>query len=191
MNNLLFIDSETGGLSTEKHSVLTVAMIAMRDGVIIGEKEWDIRQPPLSCDPQALAINGVDIRKPGLTHKEFQDSYWESLNEWFFKEGYDPEIRPRIAGHNVGFDLRFLRKALEDRSYGFVYDWTIDTMQLAKSMAKNGIISPENFKLTTLCNAFKLELAKNETYHSALGDVRQTVKLYEKLKSVASGVLQK
>ena len=190
-SNFLFCDTETGGFSPDKHSVLSVALIGVRDGIILGEQEWQIRQPPICAEPQALAINGVNVNAPGLTHKEFQDAYWEKMNEWFFKEGYDPEIRPRIAGHNVQFDLKFLRKALEERSYGFVYDWTIDTQKLAKEMAKNGLINPENFKLSGLCGTFGIELNKNDKFHGALADVRQTVKLYEKLKAIASGTLEK
>jgi len=191
MSNVLWIDSETGGFSVDKHSVLSVAIIGMVNGVVVGEHEWKIRQQPICAEPQALAINGVNINEPGLNHKQFQDAYWEKLNEWFFKDGYDPDKRPRIGGHNVQFDLKFLRKALEERSYGFVYDWTIDTQQLAKSMAKEGLINPPNFKLSGLCEVYGIQLEKNDVFHTALADVRQTVKLYEKLKKIASGTLEK
>lgn len=186
MRPILWIDTETGGLSAEKHSVLSVALLATIGDEIIGEAEFQIRQHPITAEQIALDINKIDITSPGLTHAEFQDAYWKKLNEWYFKNGYSPEACPTIGGANTQFDLRFLRKALEERSYGFVVDPLIDVQKIAVEMKKNGLIQFESKRLENLCKACDVPMNEKDTYHTALGDVRQTFRLYQKFKQIAS-----
>lgn len=191
MRDILFIDCETGGLSSEKHSVLSVALIATKNGKIIGEAEFQIRQHPISADPIALQINGIDVTSPGLTHAQFQDAYWEKMNEWYYQGEYDESKSPTIGGANTQFDLRFLRKALGERSEGFVVDPLIDVQKIAVEMKKKGLIDFESKKLETLCKVCNVEMDVGDVYHTALADVKQTVKLYEKMKLIAAQSLIK
>jgi DNA polymerase III epsilon subunit-like protein len=189
MRDILWIDTETGGLSSEKHSVLSVALVATRGDQIIGEAEFQIRQEPIVADPIALQVNGIDINSPGLTHGEFQDAYWEKMMEWYYAEGYDEDKSPTIGGANTQFDLKFLRKALGERAEGFVLDPLIDVQKIAVEMKKKNLVNFESKKLESLCKACDVPIEIGDVYHTALGDVRQTFKLYQRLKAIAAGSL--
>ena len=107
---VVFVDIETGGLDVDKHEILEVCFVReWLDGRDPGIDIWStrIRVDPDRVDPVAARINGYDP------------------DDWANAPTF-AEVAPQIArflrygpivGHNVSFDLAFLRRALTMSGY--------------------------------------------------------------------------
>lgn len=178
-DRLLFIDTETGGLDPDKHSLLSLAMVVWEDMEIIDSQELLLNDGKLSVTAEALSINKIDIEK----HKQSALSPSQAIEKLFlFVDKHFPGQRKiTLAGHNVQFDVNFLRvffsRNNEDFSKYFSHR-IIDTssilyyLYLAGHIKHRAISSDEAFDL------FKIKV---EGRHTALGDARATAKLFNKL----------
>lgn len=162
----LVFDFETTGLEPGRHEPIQVAALLFgRDLVEIGAFESLMRPlRPELASPEALAVNGRSLADlaaephPGEVLARFVD---------FARTAGEPVV---IVGHNVGFDLEFLRQ--EEASYGVSLlrrDQAIDTCTLARvHLEARGAIA--NSKLATVAAHYGIEFQA----HEALGDVRAT-----------------
>lgn len=178
MSSLLFIDCETTHLSPEYGAMVELSAIAIINGEFCGQKTIRIKpHDGAKIDPEALKITGLTVSlinsfgeiAPGIREFiEFVDSF---------------ECKFRLAGHNIGFDRRFLFKTMCRHGFYFEYNSRfrpnhVCTYEMAKKIGKTKL-RVENFKLGTLCKAFDIKLEKA---HSAADDIKATYELYEKLK---------
>lgn len=92
---------------------------------------------------------------------------------------YNPDL---IVGHNCKtFDLRFLRDRSQYYDLPFKEPTNIcDTLVLSRQLNKQGKISVENCKQTTIADYFGIKY----TAHSALEDTAALGKIYFKLKEL-------
>jgi DNA polymerase-3 subunit epsilon len=106
-NRLLFIDTETGGLNPDKHSLLSLAMVIWEDMEIIDSQELLINDGILSVTQEALLVNKIDIE----SHKQLAISPSLAMNEIFsfIRKHFPLHRKITLAGHNVHFDVHFLR----------------------------------------------------------------------------------
>lgn len=178
MSSLLFIDCETTHLSADHGAMVELSAIAIINGEFCGQKTIRIKpHEGAKIDPEALKITKFTVDQIN----SFQDP---SIGLREFIEFVDSfECKFRLAGHNIGFDKRFLFKTM--CRHGFYSDYIsrfrsdyVCTYEMAKNIGKNKL-KVENFKLGTLCDALDIQL-KNA--HSAADDIRATYELYEKLK---------
>ena len=86
-----------------------------------------------------------------------------------------------IVGHNVGFDLRFLRAATERLAYPTLTNRVVDTCSLARRLVRDEV---SNCKLQTLATQFHLA---NTPRHRALDDALATGDLLHLLLERAAG----
>lgn len=104
MQDITFIDTETTGLDESRHEIIELAAIRTTgpDFEVIKQNSWKIKPGRIeTASAQALRINGYSEEAwegaPSISHV---------LSELIpFLEGAIP------AGHNVQFDLRFLKVA--------------------------------------------------------------------------------
>ena len=178
-DRLLFIDTETGGLNPVKHSLLSLAMVVWEDMEIIDTKELLINDGKLSVTEEALSINKIDIEK----HKKSAISLPQSIEKIFvFINKHFPDQRKiTLAGHNVHFDVHFLKLFFSQNNENFNKYFShriIDTssimyyLYLAGHIKQRAISSDEAFELFDI---------KVEGRHTALGDAVATTKLFNKL----------
>ena len=178
-DRLLFIDTETGGLNPEEHSLLSLALVVWEDMEIIDSKEILINDGKLSVTDEALAINHIDIEK----HKITALSPSRAMDEIFlFINKYFPGTKKiTLAGHNVQFDINFLRLFFtgnyEDFSKYFSHR-IIDTSSILYYLYLTGYIK---YRATSSDEAFELFEIKVKNRHTALGDALATAKLFNKL----------
>ena len=101
-DKLLFIDTETGGLKPNKHSLLSIALVVWEDMEIIDSEDILINDGLLSVTEEALAINKINIQE----HKKSAISSSLAIEQIFlFITKHFPEKRKiTLAGHNVQFD---------------------------------------------------------------------------------------
>ncbi len=181
-DRLLFIDTETGGLNPNKHSLLSLAMVVWEDMKIIDSQELLINDEILSVTEEALSINKIDIEK----HKQSAISSSLAIEKIFlFINKHFPEQRKiTIAGHNVHFDVSFLRFFFSQNDENFSKFFShriIDTSSILYYLYLAGHIKQ---KVISSDEAFDYFEIKVEGRHTALGDAIATAKLFTKLLSL-------
>ena len=178
-SRLLFIDTETGGLDPDKHSLLSVAMVVWENMEVIDSQELLINDGKLIVTDEALAINRIDIEK----HKKSAISPSQAIEKilQFIGRHFPRERRITIAGHNVQFDLAFLKilfsQDKKDISKFFSHR-IIDTSSILHYLYLAGHIKQ---KAISSEEAFELFEIKVEGRHTALGDAVATAELFNKL----------
>lgn len=158
------IDIETTGLNPTRDTIIEVAAITFRDAEILDEFS-SLVNPEREIPPHITEITGITsemvIDAPSM-----------------FK--LRPRLRPKLGdhvliGHNVEFDLGFLRE--ERLALG---NHRLDTLTLAT------ILYPDagKFNLESLAYYLNLPL-KGEQAHRALDDAELTIELFLALKEQA------
>lgn len=188
-NKILVIDCETGGLNPSKHSLLTLAgvFLDVENGKISDSFDLLIREPSLSVELEAMQVNKLDLNhiiSHGKTPTEAVAEIIESVRyiEW-------PIL---LGGHNVGFDISFLKRLfdLAGKPVGYFGDIfshrSIDTASIVQLLKLNGTLPVDT--LANLDSLLKLvnisdENLKQNVRHTAIGDARLTALALGKLLS--------
>lgn len=92
-----------------------------------------------------------------------------------------------LVGHNVAFDIRFLKKLINDYrcvsnlEYDDIFSHrNIDTYPIVGFLSDCEFFNSKVGSLESLCKYFNIE---NKNAHNALSDVEATAKIYYTLKS--------
>lgn len=179
-NRLLFLDTETGGINPQKHSLLSVGVVVWDDldGILYSD-EFYIRSDHYSITAQATRINHFNE----LDHNNKACEPIQvvlrliKLKDSFFSEY--PSIP--LAGHNIGFDVQFIKHLFLtcNRSYEKVFSHRlVDTYSIIKFLADCRLIP---CSVNSSASAFKHFGIKVVDRHTALGDAYATMQLYTKL----------
>lgn len=168
---LIFLDTETTGLNPEKHEIIELAMIRVEPS---GERytyHWYIKPEHIeTADEIALRVNKYHERielweKEGVTFASIAPILQDVVRDGVF------------AGHNVGFDLDFLSATFKKNNINAKLPYhKVDTVTLAYAhLAPLGL---EKLSLDTIRDFFGWSREGN---HTAMQDVRDTMKLYNTL----------
>ena len=181
----LFIDTETGGLDPQVHSLLTIGLCAVNeDGKIIDYLQVGIKHDTYVVSSQALSVNNINLCSLNTTKADA----FKMINN--FINCYFKSSKIQIAGHNVNFDIGFLKhfwnenikeipEYLDPKEYNKVFDYHYtDTMQIAQFLKDCGVLKIKNVKLATLCEELGIV---NQNAHTALSDAMATVEVYNKM----------
>jgi DNA polymerase III subunit epsilon len=193
---LVWVDTESGGLTPGRHALLQVAMIVEIDGKIVGEHDWRMC-PPLGREvtDEALAVNGMtrqgllDLPRPNEVKGEI-DFFLSH-----FVDKYDRSDKLTIAGYNVAaFDIPFLRdywELCDDKYFGSWFtNYPLDVMQACCILRHYRLLHMDrlgNLKLATVCEDFDVRL---DTAHDALADIRATRELWGKIVDNSRALLK-
>ena len=175
-DHILVIDTETGGLDPQEHSILSVGVSSW-----CGQhtQEWFILEETLSTNPRSMEVNGIDLNwlqthglSPRDTCKRI-DLFLELLPQ-----------RPLIfAGHNISFDLAFMKRLyrLAHRPFPSAFSHrSIDTHSLLWLLAQQGHI-PMSACTSDGAFAYFEIMIPEEQRHTALADAIATRKLLKKI----------
>jgi len=166
--NLSFIDLETTGLNRQKHEILELAIIRVRQPMLKIIDEWEAKIQPQkinTADPQALKINN------------YNEKDWEkALSPKLVFEKFSQKARDTmLVAHNINFDVAFLEDNFRNWKVPISWDHhTLDTVSLAYFK-----LGP-NTKLKLSELALKLNI-KQEKAHSALSDARTCFEVFKRL----------
>lgn len=167
--SIIWIDTETTGLDPRKHVIVDLWAAETND---LGEPTgWEAGGRVLISDAdylgasaRALGVNGYDEEEWSATARSWAEVWADAepllSDEWAI-----------IGGHNVGFDLAFLRA----KTGAALMHRTIDTCALARPLVWQG--ASRSAKLDDLCSALGIPGAA----HTARGDVERTIALYRRL----------
>ncbi|PCI20666.1 hypothetical protein COB64_01720 [Candidatus Wolfebacteria bacterium] len=180
-HNLAFLDIETTGLDPEKHEIIEIGVVVVRQALnpdgspsleVIDELEYKVKPERIQdADPRALRVNGYNPSDWvfAYTLEEAMKALSEKTKDAIF------------VAHNVTFDYSFIERAF--RTTGVenkMHYHKMDTISIAFALLhkKDDI---ERFSLQKLTQYFGVE---NKKSHTALSDARATYEVYKKLMSL-------
>ena len=161
------IDLETTGLKAASDAIIEYGALRVRDGVPVEELTM------LVCGVEKVPAEITALT--GLSAAELQQGTEprEALQCFLTFLGKDP-----LVGHNIAFDLEFLRMACKQYGFPMLTNHQTDLAQLARRT----LTRVANYKLATLAQHFQLA---EKVEHRALPDCRLIQQVYCKLKETA------
>ena len=177
--DLIFVDIETTGFDPDKHEIIELAYILVRqkgdkgqEFEVIEEKEFKVKPEHIeTAEPQALKVNGYD---------EGQWLFANSLTE-VMKVFAEKSKGAAFVAHNVTFDYSFIERAFTKTGIkNEMFYAKLDTISMAYAKLHT---SPHinRFALGKLCEFFGIE---NDRAHNALADTRALFEVYKKLMNI-------
>ena len=186
MSKILWVDTETTGLSAKDNGLTEVACIVEIDGVIKDKLLVKINpftySKNVAVEDEALKLTNksTDILKTyGDSLDEFS-SFIQLLDKYIDK--FDKNDKFQVAGYNVSFDIEFIRAWFKDNNnsyYGSYFTYKdIDVFAMVKHFKLLKLIgATDNDQLKTICEFFAIPLQA----HNALDDIVATKELYKQL----------
>lgn len=176
------MDTETSGLDSTKHQILTMGMVITDyEFNILFEKEYLIKQEPWAIiEDKALNINKINLEEHNKIAKSSYDSGYELKKDLLNYLGKNSWIQP--IGHNFAFDDKFIRalySKVDILICPFHYHFE-DTMILANVLRNNGMLDVPNVKLETLSKHF----GYSAKFHNSLEDAKATIHVYKHLVNI-------
>lgn len=175
--NVLIIDTETGGLNPEVDSLLSLAAIMWRDREVVAETQIFVSEPEIRMDVESFRIHGIEsswLRTNGCA-----PSVAVAQLESFVAKHVPSKEPVVLAGHNVGFDVGFLKRlyrlAGADYKKRFSHR-TLDTASIGLFLILAEMLPTGAASSDELFAFFQIPFGKKER-HSALGDARATARL--------------
>ena len=171
--NIIFIDLETSGLDPTQHEILEVGLAYKGQDHLWREESYKIKmEHPEKADSKALEINGYSEYKwkHAQTLQDFLPSFLDRLGNFHV-----------IGGQCVNFDVNFIigqakKLGLGDLAQKKVSRRLVDTTCLAyEHCVPYGL---KSLSLKNICDW--LDIPQTEA-HTALGDIKATVAIYDKL----------
>jgi DNA polymerase III alpha subunit (gram-positive type) len=164
----VFCDIETTGLNPKIHEIISIAVIVTVDDKVLTSWELKIKPKKLqNADPTALAINGYnDLDWSNAVNIE---AALLPIAELFSK----PVL---FIGYNPGFDLSFIRTALEAHGYKLRRLRMIDVMTLVHEHLYNRGL--KRMSLDSVRDYLGMDKSKA---HQAMQDVIDTKYIYDLL----------
>jgi ATP-dependent DNA helicase DinG len=159
------VDVETTGLDPDRDAIIEVAAVSLQNGAVIDEFS-SLVQPHQEIPPYITQMTGI-------TDEMVADAPTMYALRARLKRILGDHI---LVGHNVGFDLGFLRA--ERLGIG---QHRLDTVTLAS------ILLPDAGRYNLEALVYQLQLPGNDSRqdHRALADARQTAALFQTLQERA------
>jgi len=185
-NRYLVLDTETGGLDWSRHSLLTLGLVVGDAGGVAEGLEIAVRHEPYVVSGGGMKVNRIDL----VAHHEAAFDPPQALEalDAFLTRHFGPDASVTLVGHNIGFDIAFLRAFLETQGRSLEPRFShrsVDTHAVAAALRDAGRI-PSDVKLssTALFAHFGIDVPEAKR-HTALGDALATHALYWKLVELA------
>lgn len=186
LSKVIYIDTETTGLSPVENGLIEVACIVEENGKVKDRFECLINPDTYQCkvvvvSDEALEINGRTFKEMA-TFPDSEDQFKRFIK--FLNKHIDPYNKVdkfKVAGYNVGFDIGFIKAWFHDNGHTFYgsyfYHKDLDVFALVKHLTFAGCIDTEDEKLGTICKHFGIK----HNPHEAMSDIKATRKLHKLL----------
>lgn len=161
--NYTVVDIETTGLSPQKDDIIELSALKVRDNKVVEEFSTLLKS--------SKGVNNFISGLTGITNSMLNNApiIEDVLPEFLAFIGNDI-----ILGHNVNFDMRFIKAKTQLVLNKMVKNSIMDTMIFAK---RN--LELPNFKLTTIAQYYDIDTKNN---HRGLKDCYITFEVYNKLR---------
>jgi len=178
-DKILFIDTETGGIDPLESSLLSIGLVVWCENEILDSKELFLNDGRLKVTKEALKVNKINIE----THRKKALPSQQVITELiaFLRKHFDFNESITLAGHNVNFDVNFLKFFLERNNQKFSNYFShriIDTSSILYYLYLSGKLKHRALSSSDAFSYFRIPV---ENRHSALGDAVATAKLFTRL----------
>lgn len=182
---LFIFDVETTGRNSYKNDITQLSGMIEVDGKVV--EKFNFRCQPLNWDniePEALEVTGVGIDqlKTFDPPKKVYNELIKLLGRHCDKFNRDDKFY--FIGYNVSFDVDFLSSFFRkqgDKYFGSWFNWKkIDPLPILHWMEYRGMISLENYKLSTVCEHYGIKIDA----HDAMSDILATRELLERIEQL-------
>jgi DNA polymerase III alpha subunit (gram-positive type) len=188
---VLIFDSETGGTSPKRHSVMSVGWLAgnLDTGEIFDTFEAYHKLPSLSdyiVSPGAIEIHSITPEKAfaeGVTTEVIQEA---------FADFHTKHSVSHIGGHNVPFDVEFFTfqifKFAETEQFRANFGYRmIDSLSYTRLLSGLDDVKSGQM-LKQACKAFNIDMSdySGKTFHGALFDSVASFRIMHKFRRVFS-----
>ena len=162
MDSIIALDLETTGLDPQKDAIIEIGAVRFNNNRI--ENEWEtLINPGRKIPPFITQLTGISdhmvLEAPSI--QDVLTDFQQFVGDTF------------ILGHNVGFDLSFLR-----RYSLFKTNDTLDTYEIASVL----LPTASRYALSSLAQQLNIPLKAN---HRAMADARVTAQVYRSLYEIA------
>jgi len=188
-------DTETTGLDANVNNLLTATFIVLDSELIeLDRLNISLQSQNYTVNPQAMEVNKIDLGKHHQTSKDLIDTKAQLIN-FLKKNKTNFYLTP--VGHNIQFDIQFIKKLLRNEYNNYFSYNSVDTIVIANFLKMCGKL-PERqpVSLSKLSEYYGIggftrdELARkrregdnefvNESFHTSEYDTEMTVKLLKK-----------
>ena len=156
LSKFVAIDLETTGLDPSKDKIIEISAVKFNNGEVVDSLTFLVN-PEIKLKPKIIQITGINdsmlVSKPSFD--DIKDHFLMFI-----------ENLP-IVGHNVMFDLNFLKKNIHDYEKYFKGRMICDTYYLSKIF----YYDYSSFSLTSLCKTVGIEI---NNAHRAEDDARNS-----------------
>jgi len=165
------LDLETTGGDREHDAITEIGVVKVRGGECLGTFQTLVN-PGKAIPPRISVLTGLTdaVVAPAPRVEAVLPALLEFLGDGV------------IVGHNVGFDLAFLRAALHRQGYPPIPPPRIDTAALARRLVRDEV---PDCRLSTLASRLRLD---HRPTHRALDDALATTDLLHLLIERAAGL---
>lgn len=178
----LFLDTESGGLDSGQHSLLSLGFVVGDEGVVRHSLEVLLKHETYIVTGSALKVNRINLSHHHACAMDAPTAM--TVMDIFLNQFFPCKHTPiHLVGHNIGFDQAFLKRFWESQGRQFEDRFShrsIDTHAIAWSMRDAGLLSLENLSSTSLFEHFGVAIPEDKR-HTALGDALGTFELYWKM----------
>jgi len=175
-DNILVIDTETGGLNPQEHSILSLGMTSWCGQY---QQEFFILEEHLCTNPRSMQINRIDLtwlKEHGLS----PEKTCEQIDQFLTHLSHRPLI---LVGHNISFDLAFIRRLYRLAHRDVPSDFShrsLDTHSLLWLLAQQGHIPASACTSDGAFEYFDIHVPE-DLRHTALADAIATRELLHKI----------
>lgn len=180
---ILFVDTETTGLSPKKQDIIQIGAVVMENRTVIDE--INIKCQPVQWDninSYALKVNNSTVEQ--LKTYELPRDAWDKFHAFVTKHHTDEGYV--FGGQNCKFDKTFLSTWWDNHSPAeepefdhYLNGKTLELMNITNSMKKYGFLDVKNVKLPTIVEALDIKVDGN--LHDAVTDIKATINCTYKL----------
>lgn len=177
---MIFLDLETSGLEENKYGILSLGALDFFNPENQFYEECQLDKGK-SFNKKSLAVNGFGV-------KELRDPKKPKLKEVLekFLDWKQSCINWTLAGHNVDFDIKFMKESLKRHKFEWVFGYgKVDTYTTAINyyLANNlPIQMKNNYYVIHLEEILeRVGLPKRTEKHNALEDVKLEAEAYSRM----------
>lgn len=161
------IDIETTGLNPDDE-IIELGAVTVENGSVA--ETYSVLVKTDKKKPKAI-IGLTGITEELLANEGSEKS--KALSEFAMRCSGKP-----LVGHNIGFDLNFIKSACAENKIDFVPSKIIDTVKISRKL-----LDINSYSLSAIADYLDLHYNKDRI-HRALDDCLLTQRIYEKLKEI-------
>lgn len=177
----LVLDTETGGLDPNQHSLIEVACHKTTSRFqVLDTFQMRIKHKFYGIDPDSLQINKIDLRDASswIVSDEAKKSFFRFLD---VPEDIDVKgtssLKYTLCGTNIVFDIGFIKKWIGDRAFEQCFTIRPEEITSGFAFLQNAGIVPfsQGYQLKHMLQALGIEF-DSENLHGALYDADMATK---------------